>query len=31
MHFAEEVREICAPAYAEEQRGGRPGIDPAVY
>ena len=31
MHFAEEVWEICAPAYAEEQRGGRPGIDPVVY
>jgi transposase len=31
MHFAEEVWQICAPAYAEEQRGGRPGIDPVVY
>lgn len=31
MGFAEEVWQICAPAYAEEQRGGRPGIDPAVY
>jgi transposase len=25
------VREICQPAYAEAARGGRPGIDPAVY
>lgn len=31
MHFAEEVWQICTPAYAEEQRGGRPGIDPVVY
>jgi hypothetical protein len=31
MRFAEEVWEICAPAYAEEKRGGRPGIDPVVY
>jgi transposase len=29
--FAEGVREICRPAYAEEAKGGRPGIDPAVY
>lgn len=29
--FAEGVREICRPAYAEMSRGGRPGIDPAVY
>jgi transposase len=29
--FAEGVREICQPAYAEAARGGRPGIDPAVY
>lgn len=29
--FAEGVREICRPAYAEESKGGRPGIDPAVY
>ena len=21
----------CAPAYCEESRGGRPGIDPVVY
>ena len=31
MRFAEEVWQICAPAYAEEKRGGRPGIDPVVY
>lgn len=31
MNFAEEVWEICAPAYAEEKRGGRRGIDPVVY
>lgn len=31
MNFAEEVWATCAPAYAEEKRGGRPGIDPAVY
>jgi transposase len=29
--FSEGVREICQPAYAEAARGGRPGIDPAVY
>jgi transposase len=29
--FAEGVRAICRPAYAEEDAGGRPGIDPAVY
>lgn len=29
--FAEGVREICLPAYADIARGGRPGIDPAVY
>lgn len=29
--FTEGVREICKPAYAEAARGGRPGIDPAVY
>lgn len=29
--FAEGVREICRPAYADEAKGGRPGIDPAVY
>jgi len=31
MGFAEEVWQICAPAYAQEKRGGRPGIDPVVY
>lgn len=29
--FAEGVREICLPAYADAECGGRPGIDPAVY
>lgn len=29
--FAVGVREICRPAYADAARGGRPGIDPAVY
>lgn len=29
--FARQVWEICAPAYAEASRGGRPGIDPVVY
>jgi len=29
--FAKEVRAICAPAYADVARGGRPGIDPVVY
>ncbi|MEO5914876.1 MAG: transposase, partial [Luteolibacter sp.] len=29
--FTEGVREICQPAYADSSRGGRPGIDPAVY
>jgi len=31
MNFAEEVRAMCAPAYADAARGGRPGIDPVVY
>jgi transposase len=31
MGFSEEVRALCAPAYAEVARGGRPGIDPVVY
>ena len=31
MEFAKEVWELCAPAYAEVSRGGRPGIDPVVY
>jgi transposase len=29
--FADEVRFICGPAYADASRGGRPGIDPVVY
>lgn len=29
--FTAGVREICLPAYADAARGGRPGIDPAVY
>lgn len=29
--FAKSVWEICQPAYAEESKGGRPGIDPVVY
>ncbi len=29
--FAAEVWRICAPAYADASRGGRPGIDPVVY
>lgn len=29
--FAAGVRKICLPAYADSSRGGRPGIDPAVY
>src|SRR5215207_2664341 len=31
MSFAEQVWEICAPAYADAAKGGRPGIDPVVY
>jgi transposase len=31
MDFARQVWAICAPAYAEAARGGRPGIDPVVY
>ena len=31
MDFAGDVRAMCAPSYAEVERGGRPGIDPAVY
>src|ERR1700761_1604333 len=31
MDFAGQVREMCAPAYADVARGGRPGIDPVVY
>lgn len=29
--FTRGVRELCRPAYADASRGGRPGIDPAVY
>jgi len=29
--FAPGVREICRPLYADSAKGGRPGIDPAVY
>src|SRR5262245_32684968 len=28
MDFARQVWALCAPAYCEESRGGRPGIDP---
>ena len=31
IDFAEQVREICRPAYQDTSAGGRPGIDPAVY
>lgn len=31
MEFARQVWEMCAPAYADVARGGRPGIDPVVY
>jgi len=31
MEFTRPVWEMCAPAYAEVARGGRPGIDPVVY
>ena len=31
MDFARQVWALCAPAYCEEGRGGRPGIDPLVY
>jgi transposase len=31
MDFARQVWALCAPAYCEESRGGRPGIDPVVY
>ena len=27
MSFPGQVREICAPAYADESKGGQPGID----
>ena len=31
MDFAGQVWALCAPAYCEESRRGRPGIDPVVY
>lgn len=31
MGFAEKVWSICEPAYADESKGGKPGIDPVVY
>ena len=31
MGFAESIRAICEPSYANAEKGGRPGIDPAVY
>lgn len=31
MSFGREVWEMCAPAYADATKGGRPGIDPVVY
>jgi transposase len=31
MNFGREVWEMCAPAYADATKGGRPGIDPVVY
>ena len=31
MEFGTQVWEICAPAYADASKGGRPGIDPVVY
>lgn len=31
MGFAASVRDICLPSYADDEKGGRPGIDPAVY
>ena len=31
MDLARQVWAWCAPAYCEENRGGRPGIDPVVY
>jgi transposase len=31
LGFAEGVREICRASYADASKGGRPGIDPAVY
>ena len=31
MDFARQVWALCEPAYCEEMRGGRLGIDPVVY
>ena len=31
MRFAESIRDICQTSYADDEKGGRPGIDPAVY
>ncbi|MCA1606624.1 MAG: transposase [Acidobacteria bacterium] len=31
MDFSAQVWALCRPAYAEEKKGGRPGIDPVVY
>ena len=31
MDFARQVWALCEPAYREESRGGRPGIDPVIY
>jgi transposase len=31
MDFAAQVWALCRPAYAQEAKGGRPGIDPVVY
>jgi transposase len=31
MHFGEKVHAMCAAAYADRDKGGRPGIDPVVY
>jgi len=31
MEFAARVWALCRSAYAEEAKGGRPGIDPVVY
>lgn len=31
LGFAEEVWKLCEPHYAEEKKGGRPGIDPVIY
>lgn len=31
MEFSSQVWALCRKAYAEEAKGGRPGIDPVVY